>query len=232
MLEFEFEKRTGKLDEFITGPDSIGILIGRSDPINNPLQFHCGIVFRSDNKINVLHLEWHHSLSVSENISEFTNYIYVKSKLIGFTQQAVSAMCRLIVKKKSENKIPYALRYKGGSFSNTGILKLEETEFGLTCATFVLAVFKSCSISLIDILNWSEREIDSCFHISVVNALERSKEYFHISDEHIENVKNEIGCSRFRPEEVAISISFENIPENSEIIRCHGLGLNLYLSKE
>jgi hypothetical protein len=210
------------IDNFLESSEIIGILVGQTGTD----QLHCGIVYRFDNKFNAIHLAWHYLLKHEEDVTKFNKFLWIKSSVHQSRQNSISAMCRRILKRQDEHKIPYGLLYSGGSFSPEGVISLEETkESGLTCATFVLAVFKSCEIRLIDIDNWITRDSDSKWHLSIIETLKETKEKYNISDIHIENVTNEIGCARFRPEEVAISSAFQNHPEDSNKIIEQGLKL-------
>lgn len=206
------------IDKFLESSEIIGIIIGQSDPINNPNQLHCGIVYKYQNKFNAIHLAWHYFLKHDGNPNCFPKYLFVKSNIHQYRQNSIAAMCRLILNLQNEIPIPYGLLYSGGSFTKEGILCLDSRENGLTCATFVLAVFKSCDIQLIDIDRWEQRDSDSEWHKSIIESLQRTKVCYNISDLHIENVNREVGCARFRPEEVAISSAFKEIPAQSKDI--------------
>lgn len=120
-------------------------------------------------------------------------------------------MCRRII-KRNQNSIPYGLLYKGGTFTNEGLLTLSDEENGLTCATFVLAVFSSCGINLINLSNWPIRDEDRIWHRRIIQTLEETSQRFNITKEHMNNVKNEVGCSRYKPEEVGVSSIFRDLP--------------------
>lgn len=194
---------------FLESSEIIGILVGQS----GENQLHCGIVYKFDEKFNAIHLAWHYLLRneicPTENLE---NYVWVKSNIHETRQNSIAAMCRRILRRQNEKKIPYGLLYTGGCFTTDGVLSLSTEENGLTCATFVMAVFNSCGIQLIDIQSWDLRESDSDWHNSIIATLMDTKERFGISDIHIENVSKELGCARFRPEEVAVSSTFEQTP--------------------
>jgi hypothetical protein len=218
----DFCNSIDKIENFTTSSHLMAILVGQSDPQENPDQLHCGILFKEQEKFNAIDLAWHFFLRHSENSAEFSNFFYVKTTLHISRQYMVAAMCRLILRRHNEKKIPYGLYYSGGTFTAEGILNLKPTENGLTCATFVLAVFDSCKIKLIDIENWLPRESDLVWHDYIIKCLIKTKDRFKISDTHIDNVKNEQGCARFRPEEVAISSAFNILPSSSEQIIKYG----------
>lgn len=187
-------------------------------------QMHCGISYKTDNNISYLHLEWHFKLSNCINYSDI--YYTVCSKIPIERQKVIAAKCRRIWSKNSNPQtIPYSIFYENGSFTAEGLLSLDEKECGLTCATFVLATFKSCGINLIETTNWPSRTDDAIWHNQIIRILE----LLNVDYTHIENVKKEKGCSRFRPEEVAMSSTFENIPETTDNIRNRGMLLRQFL---
>ncbi|MBK8806609.1 MAG: hypothetical protein IPO21_08175 [Bacteroidales bacterium] len=212
-----FDESVLNVCDFLDSSEIISILVGQSGED----QLHCGIVYRFNGKFNAIHLAWHFYLAHEEGyVKNLTGYLFLKSSIHEIRQNSIAAMCRRILKRQDEQKIPYGLLYTGGNFTREGVLNLDTQESGLTCATFVMAVFKSCGIQLIDIENWEYRETDSVWHKSIVESLKDTKDRFGISELHIENVSNEQGCSRFRPEEVATSSVFKEIPADSkDIIR-------------
>ena len=100
----------------------------------------------------------------------------------------------------------------GSIFSKDGILHLGKKSNGLTCATFILAVFLSNGMELLLEEQWEHRNEDDYWHAYIVKMLEQTKSKYGISDTHIENIRREKGCVRFRPEEVAGSLFFKEIP--------------------
>lgn len=206
------------ISDFLESTETTGVLIGQSDPIQNPNQLHCGIVYKYQNKFNAIHLAWHNVLKNDDDTTKFPNYLYIKSAIPISRQNSIAAMCRLILKRKNEKQIPYGLLYSGGKFTKDGILNLDSKESGLTCATFVLAVYDTCQIKLIDFNNWQPRVSDKEWHNYIIDCLIQTKDIFNISELHIENVTNEIGCARFRPEEVAISSALNDFPADSDRI--------------
>ena len=196
------------IETFESSSEIIAIIVGKS----SPEQLHCGIAFKEKDKYNALHLAWHfvlrHDISIK---SEFKNYIWIQSSIHNMRQNAIGAMCRRII-KRNQNGIPYGLLYNGGIFTNNGLLTLFEEENGLTCATFVLAVFSSCGINLINLSSWPTRDEDRIWHNEIIQTLEETSQRSNITTEHINNVRNEIGCSRYKPEEVGASSIFNDLP--------------------
>ena len=192
------------------GDHSISIIIGQTGPD----QLHVGIAYKDDKSFNAIHLAWHNTLEYEENIDGFLkNFFWIKSKFHPSRVPSISAVCRQVIRLKEKQNIPYGLYFKDGKFTPEGILNLGRNEIGLTCATFVLAIFNSCGYKLIDTDSWPPRQEDEKWHEKIIQALINSKNRYNISETHIENVKKEKSyCARYRPEEVAISSSFVSPP--------------------
>lgn len=211
----------------INEDEIINVILGCNRSI-----MHCGISFHHKKVFKVLHLAWHNNLKLEDDLKhDMPNYYYFKNTIPRSRQKLISAMCRQIFNRDSQQVIPYGLIYNYGTFNSQGMLKLNDLEHGLTCATFVLAVFESCGIRLIDISKWKHRESDKEFHKLVIKNLIYRKDADDISDEHISNVKGELGCSRFRPEEVAVSSTLFNTKPSFSKVTIHGEVINSFISR-
>ena len=71
--------------------------------------------------------------------------------------RTLALRCGLVAKRYKTTAIKYAMCWRGSSFDRTGALILGPGEQGLTCATFVLALFKSDNFDLIDLATWPDR---------------------------------------------------------------------------
>lgn len=171
-------------------------------------QLHCGIAYKSENQANALHLAWHYDLRDQPAESLYSHgYYFTLPSIDTIRQRVIAAKCHRISQAKDQG-IPYGLLYEGATFDDDGILRLEGNEHGLTCATFVMAVYASCGITLCNYAAWPpRREEDSSWHASIIALLRHSA-----SQEHLHNLEREKGCARFRPEEVAASITFPDLP--------------------
>lgn len=202
------------ISSFISHTDRIRIIITH---IENG-QLHCGISYKVDSEVHFLHLRWHFSLS--NNIDKITDYFSICSTIHPIRQQVIAAKCKKIWSKNSDPQtIPYSIFYETGGFTDEGVLSLDEKENGLTCSTFVLAIFKSCGFNLIETTKWIKRDDDQTWHDKIIYYLEKT----NASPEHLNNVRKEKGCSRFRPEEVAMSSTFTNMPARVQDIITRGL---------
>lgn len=100
------------------------------------------------------------------------------------------------------------------SIKKTGAYLLGPTQKGLTCATFVLAVFEASGFKLAHLDTWPiGREGDKKWQESIIKVLKEKK----ADENHITMAESEIGIARFRPEEVAGASLEPNIPVNFDV---------------
>lgn len=159
---------------------SVGVAISTT----GPGRWHTGIVHGSrDKEILLLHLAWHHRLCNEPPGDEIA---WIQLQLPALRLRSIAAF-------------PYAFRYEETSFAPDGQLRLGGTEHGLTCATFVLALLRATGVELLDVSTWPTRPDDTAWHAEVLALLQRHG----ASPDHIARVRSEVGCARFRPQEVA-----------------------------
>ena len=210
---FDFKESVYKIEDFLKQADEIGIIVGESPQAN---QLHSGLIYKYQGNLRILHLAWHHRLFEEDSVKEFfKHYYWIKPNLPKARQKLISARCRRIFGKYSEGGLKYGLYYRNGTFTDEGLVKLDESASGLTCATFVLAVFASEGYKLIHTEEWPIREEDEEWHKSIIATLIQHG----AEPEHITNVISEKGCARFRPEEVSLSCAYKDLPaDTSDLI--------------
>lgn len=79
-----------------------------------------------------------------------------------------------------------------------------------SCATFVLAIFQSLQLPLVDLRSWPTRPEDVPWQEKIVAYLRSSSN--PATQAHAERVAQDIGCARLRPEEVAAAASATSLP--------------------
>ena len=166
-------------------------------------QYHVGVVYTSsedDSTVKkVLNLAGHLDLR-SVNLNTAKRCVILPTIPSSLARQ-ISVTCRAIWTKNSENLTPYALSPPSDCFNPlSGDLTLKEDQIGLTCATFVLSVYFSLNIPVLDHNTWLVREDDRKWQEYVI---ENYLPAWRASEEHIEQVLEEVGNIRVRPEEVA-----------------------------
>lgn len=183
-------------------------------------QYHIGIVHRRDRGlIDLLHLAWHHDL---KNEPLRPGFVVVDPDLSPPRARSVAAMCRLVWQRHQSGGLPYGIKYTEGRFdARTADLLLEGQTCGLTCATFVLALYASCAIPLLAVDTWKTRSDDVAWHRRVVEILRQTG----ASLEHLESVEAEVGCARFRPVDVAGGCLVDERPASFEAATTAAVGV-------
>ena len=178
---------------------------------------HTGIVHRTDGILHSLDLMWNDEVGsgkLEEDCPCVTPVLEAEETI------NLLSLCRLIhlrmedADPKRHLRIPYAIRYGGSRFDQkTAEFDLGEG-YGLTCSTFVLCVFDSNFVPLIELKDWKKRDDDQARINKYLTWLERGFGGFPpASKEHIERFKVDIqrkDCLRVRPEEVAAAGLFDN----------------------
>jgi hypothetical protein len=146
----------------------------------------------------MLHLAFHHKL-MNEPANRYHLHFIPRINPKRFPQ--VAALCRRVWKKHKIGGIPYAFSSPESCFNLvTGEYELSPMRYGLTCASFVLGIFDTTGLKLLDYDSWPVgREGDAEFQLKMIAYLEK----WNASPEHINAVRKETGSVRFRPEEVA-----------------------------
>lgn len=203
--------------------DTIGIGIrgyGHSDGV------HVGLLYTDVEGTNrFLHLKGHCNLK-NDNIADMpsaNSYKWVKVNIDPFLVDFVAQWCETVA-KRNVSCIPYAFLYGSTTFGKDGLVHFGEKEHGLTCATFILSVLKKQNIDLIKLDDWPLRPEDKKSHDELFIRLYASK-YEHdipITNEHLKNVKDEVGCVRYRSEEVAGAAYLGSYPSGFEEVEPAG----------
>ncbi len=166
-------------------------------------QRHIGVLHRESDstEVNLLHLAWHHKLI---NLPPSMEYLWVDPKIPSQRMRQVAAICRKVW-KSNQGDLPYALSPPNDCFDRqTGKFLFGDTRLGLTCASFVLAIFDAAGLCLAQYETWPasrSRPGDKEWQEEIVRQLKSSQS--PDAAEHAEAVSNEIGATRYRPEEVA-----------------------------
>ena len=157
---------------------------------------HAGVVFRaSDQTCRVLHLAWHYRLR-SEVVPD--GWAFVVPVVDPIDLQVLAGFCALV--EAVRPAIPYGLQFTASRFDDDGRFIPGPGESGLTCTTFVLAIFEWARLPLLIRESWRVRDEDVAAQRALVDMLRRTKD---ASEEHIRAVEAETGCMRFRSEEAA-----------------------------
>jgi len=169
---------------------------------------HVGILHKSEviDEVKLGHLAWHNQLKDSQPKD---CYLWVDPPIPTRRARQVAARCRQIL-RANERGIPYAFSSPNDCFDlRTGGFLLGPLRVGLTCASFVLAVFDAAGLRLAEYSSWpQQRPGDAEWQQFVVEQLEESE----ARAEHVGLVKKEVGAIRYRPEEVGGCAVSDHLP--------------------
>ena len=175
-------------------------------------QRHTGMLYRDpeSNQILFLHLAWHRDL---HNEAPAKSFLWVTPAIHPRRARQVAAICRKIWKSNGRH-IPYAFSPPNDCFDETTWEYLfGPTRLGLTCATFVLAVFHEARLALVDYSSWpANRPGDAEWQQQIVSLLRG-----RASEDHVRAVEQEVGGHRYRPEEVAGAATVKPLPAEFEV---------------
>jgi hypothetical protein len=172
-------------------------------------QRHLGLLHRDAEAgpVLMLDLQWHHRL---RNDPPSDDFLWIDPAVHSRRLAQVADICRLIWRANQKDGIPYGFSSPTDCFDDeTGAYLFGPTALGLTCATFVLAVFHRAGLPLVVYESWpTERPGDRPWQEKIVQLLERTG----AATEHVAAVRSEIGSVRFRPEEVAGAATCTTLP--------------------
>lgn len=137
----------------------VGVRLCRS-PHGN---LHSGIGYGASGKVKNLHLGWENTL---QNDWSRIGY-WVSPDADPLLLGRVPAKCRRIWKAFRETeKFTYGLGYRGVRFNKAGLPQVRGRGFkGLSCTTFVVAVFESVGVYLLDPETWPIRIDEDVAHV-------------------------------------------------------------------
>jgi hypothetical protein len=169
-----------------------------------PGQHHVGLLYKLGQEIRFVHLAWHYRLLSQEPTPD---YFWVQSGL-DETNRRVIAPAVAQVGSEQQLPVPYSPHYEGIYFEN-GTLRYTQTApgEGLTCATFIMAVFEALGFPLVNVREWPVRAEDASWFTYIVSRLENDA-----TEEHIEAIRANPNGTRFRPEEVVGTVTEGELP--------------------
>lgn len=183
----------------------------------NAKQRHIGILYTdSGNTEKLLHFAWYKKL---RNDNPKDKYIWYDIALDEINKITLSAWCEVIF-HANQNNIPYDINMYGTSFDETGEFQKTQTYSGLTCATFVMQVFHSHGLKIIDLANWPIREEDKTWQFNIAKTLLEEIPLINRAP-YLKTKLQEImlGVQRFRPEEVAAAAILEDPPHQQDSVQ-------------
>lgn len=156
-------------------------------------QLHTGILYKAeDESIRVLHFCWNND-GRDQPAAPIYHWVALGVRLS--VKKSLAAFCRLVAACDALADVAWCFRYNPALVFERGTGRLlGPGGEGLTCATFVLAMFKSIGVSLVDLDSWEPRPCDVWWQEHILPRTTTA---------HAELLRAQLGSIRYRPEEVA-----------------------------
>lgn len=161
--------------------------------------------------VHILHLAWHERLRSEPPSSDYV--VWTRPQIEGDRGLAIAAFCRRIAKLSSKQQVPYGFSQPNDFFDSSGGFVRGPSRVGLTCASFVLAVFHTAGVPLARTDEWPLPTIEDLARQK--ELLEQLKER-QTPAEHVSACEAEVGNVRFRPLEVAGASTASPLPASYE----------------
>ena len=202
------EMHTVALDE-IPSKEVLAFFIG--EPSRG--QRHIGLAYRprQGSPLRFLHLAWHKDLRDDEVVDPKYRGVLLRA-VPAVAHVAVVAQCRRAARADLDPQhIQYGLGYLQATIRRdlgTDVMVIENAS-GLTCATYVLALFDLASLELLDVGTWEDREGDAEWKANVVEHLSAQPA---ADSKRIAQLQNDKALVRIRPEDVAAAATASRAP--------------------
>jgi hypothetical protein len=209
--------------------ESLAFAIAGFSVTRDRRQRHVALAYRSGNsKVLLLHLGWHHNLHHSE-----WNGLYHWLEVVGLDrelQETFADWAALVSEASPGIPIPYSVIFRPGrNFDVNGCFINKGDGSGLTCATFILALFSDYDLPLIDVSTWPiSRSGDLTWLRKILHLLRRQVELKLMPEwDWLEQAKRRHQLRRFRPEEVfATAALYSGEPLKFSIVQDAGNKIN------
>ena len=186
--------------------------------------FHAGIIHGDvGSPLSILHLFWHEAIEneTFPGSPKWEKMAWAVPELDPAVLPTITGFCRRIAKVKP--KIPYALYCdESVSFSNDAKeLIFGKRGFGLTCSTFILAVFQSQLIPLVDYKSWPKltpKEVQEWKTI-IERLFEDLRHHYPFTDVHLSKVRKEAVECRYKPCDVVGACTAPPYPATFKLAR-------------
>ena len=174
---------------------------------------HIGIIVRikPDQAPRLLHLGFHHDLRYDELASVDhweTNYAWLDFSGFSDREMKQLAVWMETIWNVNWKNVPYGVAYSGAGYfdSVTGKFISSHTGRGLTCATFVMAMFEDFLFPIVEWGSWPQRSSDQGFLTFIIGKLDDFVAQGKAEAAHVDAQKAALGIApRYRPGEVAVA---------------------------
>jgi hypothetical protein len=114
---------------------------------------HAGMAYRSRGSLRVLHLGAHEWLN--DEPANDADWLYAVPSVAVEDGEYLAGLCRRIIRAHAAGKIPYAFEFEADSrFDPNSGKYVGPPGSGLSCSTFVAAVFRAAGVPLILLPTW------------------------------------------------------------------------------
>lgn len=186
---------------------------------------HIGIIFNTaKDGLHILHLRFHKDL-IAEAFpqSNFCCWIAAPANVPPIASKALVAIVRAISKRLPTIKYGVNFMAAKGSFDASGAYKAPKGSDGLTCATFVVEIFRAASLPLIKEESWLPTAENILWGQAVCTLMTK----VGTEPEHIKHVLGNIAGLRIRPEEVAAASIVPTLERAIEFDRASGSAIEV-----
>ena len=191
------------------GVSFVGIGAKTTDPARGGR--HVSLIYSgADGEPRLSHLAWHCRL-----IDEPWDSTYVWCEAAGLDAVNVAVVASYLRSIDiGRPNVPYGFQFLGCRFetdpaSGLIVFRSGAPGAGLTCATFVVLVFSSLSLPLLDPLSWpNQRDGDDAWRETIVDLLRRHG----VAESRIRQIESSPPDVRIRPEDVLASASLNDWP--------------------
>jgi hypothetical protein len=171
----------------------VGIVVRALGPERR--QVHIGMLYKID-VAAALNLNLREHLDL-RNEPPTDHYGWMQIELDEINRRLLSALCALIASKS--RTIPYGFTYNGLYFTHAGDYVSRDLGHGLTCATFVMAIFETYSIPVLKTQEWTAADLeDQGWQTQMVRSIEQRRGAMIAGA-----IAQHIGHPRYKPEHVA-----------------------------
>lgn len=184
-------------------------------------QFHTAALYRFGNELWIGDLQGH--LRTCRTKAEPTEGTYWVAPDLAEEDQRILAAKIDAWLDKNENQIPYSVAHPGGVVFRDDVWVGDEPGQGLTCATFLVELFKELAIPFIDVETWRKRDGDDEWAKQILPLICASMNPIHVDAQ-----RARIGDTiRVRPTDVAaagllvsqamdVALTFDQVAPTSE----------------
>jgi hypothetical protein len=172
-----------------------GLAVSVSDPATE--QLHAATLYRFDGRLMIGDVQ-NHFASCRREARPSERVYWVAPELAPEDQRILAAKVEAWL-DENHGRIPYSVAHPGGVIFKNDVWVGNEPGQGLTCATFVVALFDELGIPFIDVDTWEERTGDVEWARGILQMLKPL-----MSPEHVAAQENRLGETiRVRPSDVA-----------------------------